>query len=115
MSVGSLITFADFFGSDYPEIAAQYPMMRDCVVDGEYPHKEELLRYLETAPVDWISMSDKPFVDVMTGEPMLGVKPCGRSDGVYSWTNDLAYYVDRYNVGLPADFVSHALGSLQSE
>ena len=108
MSSEQLISFADFFIEDYPEIASQYPMMRDCVIEGEYPQKAELVRYLETAPVSWASMSDKPLIDVLTGEPITGVKRCGRSDGDYAWTNVLAYYVDRYNIGLPDEFVKHA-------
>ena len=31
------------------------------------------------------------------------------NDGIYSWSNDLAYYVEKYNLRLPADFVNHVL------
>lgn len=109
MSSEQVITFADFFVSEYPEVAARYPMMMDCVVEGEYLHKAELVRYLETAPVSWVSMSSEPLIDVLTGEPIAGVKPCGRSDGDYAWTNSLAYYVNRYNIGLPDAFVEHVI------
>lgn len=35
--------------------------------------------------------------------------PSLMSDGVWIWRNDLAYLVERYKVGLPDEFVSHAM------
>ena len=47
--------------------------------------------------------------DVFTGEP-IGFSDNSRNDGVYSWGECLAYYVERYNLMLPDEFVSHAVG-----
>lgn len=34
--------------------------------------------------------------------------PSIRMDGTYCWPQTLAYYVDRYDVELPAEFIAHA-------
>ena len=47
---GRYITFADLIAGDHPEIAAWYPMMRDCMVEGEYQHKGMIIYYLKNTP-----------------------------------------------------------------
>lgn len=38
--------------------------------------------------------------------PIIG--PLGiQTDGVWVWPSDLAYYVDRYNIALPPEFLAH--------
>jgi len=33
------------------------------------------------------------------------------TDGHWTWRNDLAYYVENYRIGLPDEFIQHALRS----
>lgn len=40
------------------------------------------------------------------GGPIIGA-PHIRSDGVWAWPSDFAYYVTHYQVALPQDFVDH--------
>ena len=47
--------------------------------------------------------------DVFTGEMVRGVSDNGREDDEYCWSELLAYYVDRYDLMLPVDFVAHIL------
>lgn len=108
------ITFADLIAGDHPEIATCYPMMRDCMVEGEYQHKGMIIYYLKNAPYSFGSMSAEPLIDIFSGEPIKGVARGGGSDGVYSWPNVLAYYVEHYNVGLPEYFVSHILADVRA-
>lgn len=98
---GRYITFADLIAGDHPEIAAWYPMMRDCMVEGEYQHKGMIIYYLENDPYSFVSMSAEPLIDIFSGEPFKGVVRGGGSDGVYSWPNVFAYHVEHYNVRLP--------------
>lgn len=51
--------------------------------------------------------------DFFTGEVVM-FPDHGRSDGVYRWGESLAYYVDKYNLKLPDDFVSHVLSKSSS-
>ena len=104
MNGGRYVTFADLIAGDHPEIAAWYPMMRDCMVEGEYRHKGMIIYYLENTPYSFVSMSAEPLIDIFSGEPIKGVVRGGGSDGVYLWPNVLAYYVEHYNVGLPEFF-----------
>lgn len=101
MSDERYVTFAELITGDHPEIAAWYPIMRYCIVEGQYPHKGM-----------FVSMSGEPLIDLFNGKPIKGVDRGGSSDGVYSWSNVLAYYVEHYNVGLPEYFVSHILAEV---
>lgn len=48
-------------------------------------------------------------VDPLDSSVSISGGPSLISDGVWVWREDLAYYVERYKVGLPSDFVSFAL------
>ena len=61
--------------------------------------------YLEAAAVlaATASLADDWFDDSKKGVAELGL----RTDGVWVWPNDLAYYVKNYQVSLPMDFLEH--------
>jgi hypothetical protein len=63
------------------------------------------LYYLRSAPVvggAWTLTYDVLDPDHPVIGPLILL-----SDGVWEWPEELAYYVERYNVDLPAEFLAH--------
>lgn len=90
-----------------PVLAATLPKMADNLADGPVPYERAILDYLRNAG-NLGSITDGDMEDVFTSEPT-GIHDNGRSDGVYEWSEGLAYYVERYHLMLPNDFVKHIL------
>lgn len=90
-----------------PELAKGYPRMADHFSDEPAPCKERLCYFLKHAGILYIA-SGSHFKDVFTGEDT-GIMSSVRNDGVYSWSPDLAWYVEKYGLSLPDDFVEHAM------
>ena len=82
------------------------PKLADQISDMPIEHKEEIISYLNGGE---IGLACSAFShDVFTGE-QLKIREQTRHDGIYEWGEDLAYYVERYNVRLPQDFLDHIL------
>ena len=101
--VGWYKEFVEDFAPDY---AAKLPSMRDFISDEPIPHKDVIVAYLRTGELGSVMIGTMR--DVFTGE-LTGISDHDRSDGEYEWDEGLAYYVDRYNLRLPQDFVDHIL------
>lgn len=83
--------------------------MQDSFAKDPIENKEQLIEFiLRGGELDITSGSITK--DVFTGEPT-GVLGGIRTDGEYVWGMDLAYYVDKYNLRLPDEFVTHALSA----
>ena len=74
-----------------PEINLQY-------------RKDRLCKYLRTAPI-LASTSRVNFPNVFTGSRFAG-SISFRSDGKWLWLDDLAEYVDHYNVAIPTRWLN---------
>ena len=99
--------YSDKVGRDYVETL---PKLIDQVSDEPIENKDKIISYLNSGE---IGLACSAFShDVLTGEK-LKIREQTRHDGVYEWGEDLAYYVERYNVRLPQDFVDHILGSVE--
>lgn len=69
------------------------------------PRKDGVLHYLRNG--SWLAASPSPVGDALDPSSDV-VIPLGiLTDGVWEWPSDLAHYVERYNVELPAAFVAH--------
>lgn len=79
-----------------------YPFMRDNLASSRYPH----LNYLLGGKVVLTQLSRNR--DVFSGDLIDG-EIAILTDGDYYWFNQLAYYVDKYNLKLPEAFVKHIL------
>jgi hypothetical protein len=69
--------------------------------------KEKVLKYMKKCHVDAVA----PAIvrDVINPEnriPNLFLM----SDGTYGWRSDVIYYVEKYDMALPDEFVQHVLG-----
>ena len=90
-----------------PELALGYPLMKDNLAEDKVPGEQRLVSYLiHAGRVDLATTARS--TDIFTGEPT-GFLNDTRTDGVYSWPTDLAYYVERYHLRLPDDFVAHVM------
>ncbi|MBQ2615593.1 MAG: hypothetical protein IJF90_01910 [Synergistaceae bacterium] len=96
-----------------PELALNYPMMSDSFSDSEVPDKEKIISFLLNGGHVDLATSARA-TDIFTGEP-IGLYSDTRTDGKYSWPTTLAYYVERYNLILPDDFVAHIVQSTQTD
>lgn len=75
--------------------------MKDSFNDGSFEGKEKIVAYLQKGDKTIAACSyDR---DVFTGERIPG-KKCLMTDGEYSWSSCLYYYVDRYNLRLLPEF-----------
>lgn len=81
------------------------PSLREAMRDSGKPGESRIAAYLRDAPILLHALG--PVTDVFepTGDYICA--PNIRTDGVYAWPEDLAYYVERYHVELPAEFLKH--------
>ena len=77
--------------------------LRDYVNDIAQEHEEEIARYLETAPS--YSAMGKVVGDVLDPGANVVLFPGKRTDGVFVWPAEIAYYVRRYHLRLPNELV----------
>lgn len=94
----ALFEFSEF-GVPYADSVKKY------FSDSPMEHKKEIVSYMKNCGTEkCVCGIAKDAVD--------GTKIGTRkifSDGTYSWTNDLTYYVEKYNLQLGDDFTKHVL------
>lgn len=97
---------------DSPDLLACFPeFLEDHISDKPVPHKKEIVSYLRGCNLGatcagWMT-------DGLTGEQVVEIRDNDRHDDKYSWGESLAYYVDRYNLMLPDDFLQHIYRKLK--
>lgn len=90
-------TFKEIENDDYPPFES---------TDQPIPEKEIVLRYLKETPD--VAAAPAILRDVFTGES-LHMELLARSDGVYIWRSDIAYYFEKYDLKLPNEFIEYVL------
>lgn len=68
------------------------------------PNKSEITDYLKNGIL--LIASPGLAKDVLGGNAEIIGGLCILTDGTWAWPSDLAYYVERYSVGLPKDFIN---------
>jgi len=82
------------------------PKLVDAVRQGPHPREREIVGYLTDATT--LAAAPGPLVDDVLDGSSEGVAPLEiATDGTWVWPRDLSYYVGRYHVQLPAEFVDH--------
>lgn len=84
----------------------KYPSMRDFFETAPYPNMDKIVKYLKSGNEMFVTAGIPK--NAFTGES-LHMEQIGMNDGVYTWVNTLAYYVERYNLRLPKEFEDHIL------
>ena len=94
-----LFAFKEFGLQDGPSIIEAFSSTA-------YPEKRRIVRYLENG--ERTIASPGVYIDVVTGENT-GIGKCHLTDGEYVWTSIIPYYVEKYNMILPDEFVEKVL------
>jgi hypothetical protein len=89
--------------SDTSDDVKHLPALTECVFNQPQDHEEEIARYLETAPM--YSAVMKTVGDVLDRSSNTTLFPGRRTDGLYFWPAELAYYVRKYHVHVPHDLI----------
>ncbi|MGI5427830.1 hypothetical protein [Streptomyces sp. CA-179760] len=80
--------------------------IKDAVRASGEPDENRILEYLRRGTGIWSEMSAGP--DVLDhGAPLLPGIGSLFTDGTWIWREDLPYYVTKYHLSLPDDFVEH--------
>jgi hypothetical protein len=82
---------------------AQQESIRDNVATTPLPDADKVVSYLRSGHVliDFMDIRD----DVFDNSQQILGGPTTLTDGDWLWRDDLAYYLQRHNVTLPADFL----------
>lgn len=80
------------------------------LADVEIADKTRVVEYLRANEL--VAMCAGWMTDRVTGKQVAGWRPNFRTDGVYAWGESLAYYVARYNLELPPEFLAHIYSRL---
>ncbi|MBL8696750.1 MAG: hypothetical protein JNK67_00170 [Alphaproteobacteria bacterium] len=79
--------------------------LKAAVQDAAGYDKAAVAGYLRAAPV--LAVAPGVLRDVFDPDGSAVMTRSIKTDGAYEWPAPLAFYVQRYNVALPADFLSH--------
>ncbi len=81
--------------------------IRDAVQSQAAPNEQMVINYLKGGHV----LLDVPetTMDVVAGKERIVGGPSLVSDGTWVWRRDLAYYVSRYHLKLPPEFIEHLI------
>ncbi len=91
------------------------PSMREAMSERPWPNQDRVLKYLRSGQIlaitmganltDWFDRPGKAN-PIIHGQVCGGTTPMG--DGVWFWYAGLIYFIEKYNVRLPEEFIQHA-------
>jgi hypothetical protein len=81
------------------------PSLRACVSDTAQEDEDKVGEYLQQGAV--LVSSFGVAEDVLDSSVGLVCSPDILTDGIWAWPADLAYYVRKYHVSLPGEFIAH--------
>jgi hypothetical protein len=100
---------------EFPFGTASDPSMREYTSPQPWEHQKEVLAYLRSGLLlgvtmgadltDWFDPSNKAN-PVIEGRPQGGTTEM--TDGTWFWYAGLIYFIEKYNVRVPDEFVRHA-------
>lgn len=68
--------------------------------------KDKIIDYMKKCDV--IAVAPGTLIDVIDNSTRIS-KVALMTDGKYEWRSDLIYYVEKYDMELPAEFIQHVL------
>ena len=94
------------FFSDLPHGSSSEVTLASAVQSHAEEYEQALVDYLHQG----LTLIACPgvAVDILAGGSEMSDAPHIVTDGTWAWPGDLPYYVQRYHVRLPMDFVAHA-------
>lgn len=70
--------------------------------------KDKVLKYMKKCRV--LAAAPAILQDVISGKP-INKELTFMTDGVYGWRSDLIYYIDKYDLKIPTDFLNRAIAN----
>ncbi|WPB75926.1 hypothetical protein KYC5002_43925 [Archangium violaceum] len=90
---------------EMPHGMPQCPSIREHIAPTAHEFESKIVEYLRSGEV---MIASPGLVGDVLGDPQVPVAaPHVFTDGEWAWPGDLAYYVGKYHVRLPAEFVMH--------
>ena len=87
----------------------KYPSIMD-IINKPIREKEKILRYMRGCHIDAVAPAMlRDVINPANKIPDL----FAMSDGTYGWRSDVIYYVEKYDMALPEEFVQHVLNRIK--
>ncbi len=109
MSTNELNTFG-YFSETCPQLSHRLPSIVSAELEeAAHPKLDEIIRYLDNGQVYATAVG----CDVH--DPFLSdrIRVCGEismlTDGTWIWPSSISYFVSKYNLSVPAEFIEHML------
>ena len=83
------------------------PSIHDAVRSTPHPEAERIIDYLINGVRDEVLFCGCHVPDILAPDDSFCVVPGLVTDGVWLWPAGLAYYVRKYHVALPDEFIAH--------
>ena len=80
--------------------------IKDYISSDELSNKNEMMAYLDSGIC--LAYSCGYSNDILNPEKRIGIVPDILTDGRYLWHRNIIYYVDKYNLRLPKEFLDYA-------
>lgn len=85
----------------------KYPSIMDFIKDTEPSKKDEIIKYFDKSKISSVSTS---YVYDEIEKTQTNIPLVMKTDGEYAWRSDLEYYYNKYNIGLPQEFIKKVIG-----
>lgn len=97
--------YQEFGDQGEPSASASAPSLRDAVRAAAEWDEDRIVGYLQSSTEIYSAMGAER--DVLTGDTWIPGAGSLVTDGTWLWPAELAHYVRRHHIALPADFVAH--------
>lgn len=87
----------------------KYPSIKE-LINKPIKEKNKVLRYMKKCNID--AVAPAALRDVINPENRIHELYC-MSDGIYGWRSDVIYYVEKYDMALPEEFIQHVLSQVK--
>lgn len=87
----------------------EFPSLKQFICATPQEHEEDIARYLEFAP-NYCALGTVAS-DVLDPSAEALLFPGRNTDGIYGWPSELGYYVRKYHLSLPKEFIEHMQAS----
>lgn len=83
----------------------KYPSIKD-LINKPIKEKEKVIKYMRSCTIT--SASPAIITDLINPDIKFAELYC-MTDGKYGWRSDVIYYVEKYDMELPEEFIQHVL------
>jgi hypothetical protein len=83
----------------------KYPSIKD-LIHKPIKEKEKVIKYMKECKIT--AVAPARVTDLINPEMKIS-ELCMMTDGKYEWRSDVIYYVEKYDMELPEEFIQHVL------